>query len=271
MSADRQRKEHVSSFQRAILSCAQRWLGTVAVLGCWVYPVNARGAISAGLPYLESSPWMFRASLRHQVGLVPAFRAGERDRSEADLKVARFVADDVRLDAAMSFLSERRSSGQSHSGIGDVRLGVWTSVLQLPGVTGGLGWRVKLPNAQDQAELGTDETDVTVLATAATDVGKVRLVATGGVVIMGDPIRFSSQDDAALVEVDASVPLGKFYGRGSVGGTLATTRNPARLEAELGVAYGCRWRVGADGAVGLTSAAPRYGIVGWVGLGPACD
>jgi hypothetical protein len=223
------------------------------------------------LQYIESETWSLRTVASHRAAWVPPFRAGVRDRTAAQVDGVWRIADRVRLDASVDYLVDYYPVGRSVSGPGDVRLGVWAALFEHSNFVGGAGWRVKLPNAADDAELGTDEVDVSMVVTGGTQFGDLRVAVATGLALWGDPIRYSSQDDALIIGLDLAHPVGALRLRSSVGGTLGTARNPARMEAELGLGYGCQWRIGSDAIAGLTAAAPRYGFSAWVGLGPACD
>jgi hypothetical protein len=162
------------------------------------------------------------------------------------------------------------AAGQTIQGAGDVQLGVHAVFWSGP-VDFGLAWQVKLPNAQDESELGSDETDVTIAGTAGWVHEDWSIQGTGGVLISGDPIRFANQDDAALLRLHLSTKQAGVLWGGQVGGTFHTSRNPARMTADFEGEKGCRLRGGARGSIGLTPAAPSWGVFGWVGLGPSCD
>ncbi len=240
-------------------------------MGVMSYPVPALSAMDSALQYREFEPWSLRAGVRHQVGFVPPFRAATRNGTDARLEGVWAVDKRVLLDASVDYRTERFGAGQRIRGFGDVHLGVWAAVLQRQNLVAGLGWGVKLPNADDAVGLGTDETDVNLVGTLGSRGGELRWLLVAGVAILGDPIRYANQDDALLVHFGLAKSLGPVNLRSSVGGTWVTTRNPARISAKLGAGLGCKWRVGGDGVIGLTPAAPRYGFIAWVGLGPACD
>jgi len=161
-------------------------------------------------------------------------------------------------------------SGEKVSGPGDLRLGTHATVWQGP-ISLGLGWRVKLPNAADEGGLGTDETDVTALGTISKGLGNAIVMAAGGVHVQGDPIRFANQDDVGLTWVGVASEIGAVQWFSQVGGTLRSSRNPARLSTELGVSYGCPLAVGGGVRKGLTPAAETWGGNLWVGFGAGCD
>ena len=181
------------------------------------------------------------------------------------------VSERVRLDGAWSWVRDDLPAGHGVHGAGDIELGVWTDWIEVRPISLGVGWVVKLPNAADEAEIGTDETDVSVYSTASTTLSGVEWSVLGGVSILGDPNRFANQDDAALIGLEAARVVGPVHLRSSVGGTLGTTRNPARLSGGAGLWGGCPYRFGTEVQVGLTPAAPAWGLRAWVGWGAGCD
>jgi hypothetical protein len=206
-----------------------------------------------------------------ELGVVPPFRAAPRRRSSVGVDFRWRVSERVRLDGAWSWVRDDLPAGHAVHGAGDAELGVWAGLFKTPSAALGVGWAVKLPNAADEGELGTDETDVSVFSTLSTSLAGVELSALGGVAILGDPNRFANQDDAALIGLEAARIVGPVHFRSTVGGTLGTTRNPARLSGAAGLWGGCPHRLGTEVQVGLTPAAPDWGLRTWVGFGAGCD
>ena len=163
---------------------------------------------------------------------------------------------------------ERRSFGP-----GDLRLGTSARILPALGPRPALwlDWEVKLPNASTEDGLGTDETDVAAMALArwAGDAGTI--TAGAGLVILGDPLRYSAQDDAALVLLAASRPMGPTRLLARAGGRLPSPRNPADLSVALGVeAARGAMRAGVELSGGLTPAAADLGARLWIGARTPC-
>ena len=95
------------------------------------------------------------------------------------------------------------------------------------------GFAVKLPDAKDENELGTDETDVSFGAGLEVASGPWRALGGAGLGVWGNPLRFANQDDVPLVRVAGSwtMPSGGPIGLqlGAVLNTdVATARNPGR-------------------------------------------
>jgi hypothetical protein len=178
--------------------------------------------------------------------------------------------DRVRLDASWSWIRDRLPSGMGRHGSGDLRLGAHAVVWEAP-VSVGFGWAVKLPNASDEGEIGTDETDATVLGTFLVPIGAMSVFGATGLVIQGDPIRFANQDDSGLIFFGASGDVGGVHLYTQGGGTLKSARNPSRMSAHFGGAIGCSIRLGVDAEVGLSPAAAAWGGGIWVGWEAGCD
>lgn len=220
--------------------------------------------------------------LENDQDLIPAFRAGPRDRYRAGLHARLVAADRVLLDLSWQVLADLHPDGERVYGPGDLELG---TTLRLPIAEGlraearqqgrrgpafGVGWRVKLPNAADEGELGSDETDVVLLASAATDLGPLRGWAGGGLAILGDPLMLAAQDDIAFLQAglgwDASRSLERAWlPRVDVdfAAALPSPSNPLRVELGWGLGWGRTWCAGAEAAVGLSAAAPslRVGLL----------
>lgn len=213
--------------------------------------------------------------------MVPPFRAGSRDRLRGELEAWAWLHTTVRLDARLDLRADRFPSGLRRAGPGDLRLGVL--VRPLRGREGAsealaLGWLAKLPNAEDEGELGTDETDVTVWGEGRLRRGPWSVGGRAGLAILGHPLLVASQDDVPLTWASAGWGDGQAGLVAEVGGAWRTPRNPARMEARLRGELGCPWLLQTDLGLGLTPAAPRWSagvalgrdLGGSAGSGRAC-
>jgi hypothetical protein len=246
-------------------------MGTVGVFSLfWMYPVSAVAAMWSGGLVGRDGPHTLEIGLQHEQKMIPPFRAAPRERTQAVVRGHWMPDERVRLDASWSWLRDKLPSGVTPQGPGDVRLGAHAVVWEAP-VALGLGWLVKLPNAADEGEIGTDETDATVLGTFAVPLRGVELSGGGGIVIQGDPIRFANQDDAGLVLIGVSGEVGGFHLYSQAGGTLESARNPVRMSTHFGGKIGCPVQLGLDLQVGLSPAAPALGGGLWVGWVAGCD
>ena len=237
---------------------------------CWLYPVDASAAMWSGTRVDPAGSSALRMGFEYESKVIPPFRAAARDRAQASVRGHWKPDERVRLDASWSWLRDQLPSGMAVQGPGDVRLGAHAVAWESP-VAVGLGWSVKLPNAADEGEIGTDETDATVVGTFSFPLDALRVFGAGGLVIQGDPIRFANQDDAGMVVFGLSANPGSVHMYGQAGGTLQSARNPARMSAQVGASMGCPIRAGVDLQGGLTSAAPAWGGGIWVGWEAGCD
>jgi hypothetical protein len=218
-----------------------------------------------------SDSCVFLARAGVDAGLVPPFRAAERDRASAGVE-ARVALGRVELSAEWRWLRDATAAGEPASGPGDLRLGTRVRVACVGDVCGALGWEAKLPNAADEGELGTDETDVLVGATLAWTRDRYGAEVGGGLGILGNPLRFANQDDVPMLRGRFTVDVGPVTLAPAVSLDFATSRNPARMEAGGQVVAGSRWFAAVEGAGGLTAAAADWravATVGWRGGLPA--
>ncbi len=204
---------------------------------------------------------------RADTGLVPAFRASERDRLALGVALSWQPAPQVALRASYPYQRLRFPDGSTVFGSGDVRLGASVLVWEGP-VAIWVDNEVKLPNAPDTSGLGSDETDWAGrcwLGWGET----VHIDAGAGLAILGNPNAFAAQDDAALVDLRVGRSFGPVDLWSSGGGRLASSHNPADLSVGFGVGWtGTRLTSGAEASVGLTPAAPNLGATLWLGLVP---
>jgi len=174
--------------------------------------------------------------------------------------------DKVEMDLRWAWLADSLPSGNTLSGPGDLELGVCVDHA-IGGLELGGGWRVKLPNAADEGELGSDETDVQLLGTIGHRWTHLSVRASAGLDIRGDPIRFANQDDIPQIWLSAVGQRGHLHFSGRAGGDLATQRSPARLTTTAGALWADGFLVGLEATAGLSPAAADWGGRIWVGWG----
>ncbi|MFZ5477832.1 MAG: hypothetical protein ACOZNI_13740 [Myxococcota bacterium] len=203
-------------------------------------------------------------------GYVPPFRVAERTRLSGGAE-ARVGLGRVEVGARWEWLRDTTAAGEPASGPGDLRLGTRVRVVCVATVCGGLGWEAKLPNATDEGELGTDETDVIFGGTVTWTGEHVGAEVDAGLAVLGNPLRFANQDDVPLLRGRLRATLGPVTLAPGVSADLPTSRNPARIEAGGVVSAGSRWFAALEGAAGLTPAAADWravATVGWRGALP---
>ncbi len=195
-----------------------------------------------------------RVEAEHAIGLVPPFRSGSRDRTEVSASASAWLGAAVRVHLGWGWLADQ-SAVDATTGPGDFRLGTGLRIFHTDVVSMGLGWGAKLPNATNENELGTDETDVDFGAWVGLHRGPWSGVLGVGLAVLGNPLRFAAQDDVPFAEIEGAWSSGRWavIGRADVG--LATSRNPARAEVGGRLRYGGRFFGEVGGAAGLTPAA----------------
>ncbi len=165
-------------------------------------------------------------------GFVPPFRSGARDRWTFG-GGGRWMPDArVQLAGGFEGIADRTAEGTA-IGAGDVRLGASADLVELGIFRVWTGFSVKLPDAKDENELGTDETDVAFGSSLEVASGPWRALGGAGLGIWGNPLRFANQDDVPMVRLAGSWTRPRAGGLGlQVGAALnvdvATARNPAR-------------------------------------------
>lgn len=205
-----------------------------------------------------------RLSGFHSTGFLPAFTASERAISGGEIELSGWPDSRLYVNVCSDYRLERTAIGASNAGPGSLRL-MTMATPRAGRVDVQLGWMAALPWSRDHGAILTDELDVWLLSGLSGDVGPARLGLTGGLAILGNPLRFANQDDAPLLWLSAAAPLGPVTATSRIGGALATARNPARLSSDLALSIGNPWRVGIRGELGLSPAAADLGGGVWVG------
>jgi hypothetical protein len=207
----------------------------------------------------------------YRAGYVPPFRVAERDRLAMGVQGCMGIGSRVQVAADWDWLRDA-SAASIASGPGDIRLGTSVALIERRGerVQGamGLGWAVKLPDAEDEEELGTDETDVDIGAWGQLISGPWRLEAGIALAIWGNPLRFANQDDLVLLQLEG----GWSHGAISLGPVVLAVpesdRNPTRISTDFFLQAGSQWFVRAQGGAGWAPASPDWqgGVsLGWRG------
>ena len=270
MKGDRQRLLCAPSLEHQGLKGSVALGLTSLCFHLMLYPAPAIGAMSPNLLLDTGSEHGVQLGVGHEASVVPPFRASSRDRSHGLIAAQWRPSQNVRLDGSWSWIQDRLPSGDSPGGPGDLHLSTYAKIWEGPW-TVGLGWMVKLPNARDETELGSDETDVSFQGTLSKSWTSITFMSGMGIEIMGDPLRFANQDDAALLWGGVASNGYKLRWFSRMGGTLKTARNPARSTIDFGANYGCPTTIGVGASTGLTPAAPSWGGRIWLGFGLGCD
>ena len=223
-----------------------------------------------------TTPLSVAGSAGWQSALVPPFRAASRNRATYGLNAIWHPTSQIEIDLRGDYVKDSFTTKDSKQGFGDVRIGttaiLWSSTAwgpaQKPSFS--VGWQTKLPNAQDEGEIGTDETDATLLGGFTTALGRVALGIDAGLAIWGNPLMFANQDDLLVTHLAVRAPVGPIALSSNIGGYWASARNPARHELRLGVAPTDCPFFGVDTMAGLTPAAPDWGANIWIAWKHGC-
>lgn len=199
-------------------------------------------------------------------GYVPPFRTADRTRSDLGLDTSFSPDPRTQLHLRWSWLWERTTAGEPTAGPGDVYLGTSVHLINHATHKAGLGWSVKLPNARDEGELGTDETDSAFGFYYAGHFGELSVLAGAGLAILGNPLRFANQDDLLVVDAEASWQAGWLQVAGVAHAEPRSDRNPARIYAGGRLVAGERWFTLLSTTAGLSPAAADLDILVGVGF-----
>ena len=188
-------------------------------------------------------------------GVVPPFRVAARNRLNLGAQGCLRLPPWLQLSLAWDWLRDENGLGEVTMGPGDFRLGNAVYAWRRHGAWVGVGWLVKLPNARDEGELGTDETDVTIGFHGGWAGGPWAVSAGLGLSIQGNPLQFANQDDVVLVEGEGLWVHDWVALDATVSAALQSDRNPARIFVGVGTTLGRRWFLRPHGRIGLTPAA----------------
>ena len=209
---------------------------------------------------------------------TPLFSGAPMDRMSLFFAARHSPASGVNLRAAVGARRATWADGEVAGGIEDVRLATEVRFLegQVGGEEGAMGslwftWEGKMPNARDTSGLGTDETDISVGLFGRLDGERVSLLASGELLILGDPLQFANQDDAFRAAAGVETTLGPLEVKGRVVSRFESPRNPLWLASGATVGHRReRWGLSADLLVGLSDAAPLFAFGANLQLFGAC-
>lgn len=199
------------------------------------------------------------AEFSWRAGVVPPFRVAARDRAALAASVAGNLGP-VQLRLRGDALRDQSADGDVVIGPGDLRLGTVVAGPVGHGAWVGLGWEVKLPDAADEGELGTDETDVLFGGSAGWTGSAAWADLALGLGVLGNPLRFANQDDVPMLRARGGWRAARWSADGALRWDLATSRNPARAEVGAHAGLGRRIEVRAGGLLGLSPAAADWGV-----------
>lgn len=252
---------------RSITPRRRAWAGPIGLVLAGI-----PGAADAGVAQpAEAAPWAVQLGASVQQDLLPPFWSEPRDRWTVEAAGHWRVAPAVTLWLQLDALRHDGATvtADPRTGAGDLRLGtdlrLWSGAVE-----GRAGWWVKLPNADDELELGTDETDIGGLLGLVLRPGPLRLQLDGGAEVRGDPARSRTQDPVALLQAEARTDLGLLEPSLRARAELPTERQPTRAEVGLSLERRCPLLVGVGGALGLAEASPAWTARLWLGYSGSC-
>lgn len=257
-------------------------------------------APTSALPAPETSGVSLAGDLDR--GWAPPFRASERDQQAAALTIHWSPTEAASLRLHYEVLAAQWPDGTKSAGSGDITLGaagrVWSGASLHPALPEvWVDWSAKLPNASDQSEtdgsssdptsdpdapreygLGTDETDSSVGGALRwrLDPGvPITVMAGGSLLILGNPLMYANQDDAARFALLAEAELGAVAPFLRSVARMESPRNPADVSGALGAEWRAQrgaqgLRAGAEGRLGFTPAAADRGGSVWLGYAWGC-
>ncbi len=202
------------------------------------------------------------------LGVVPHFRAGSRDRAQVGVRAAGWFGPNVHVGLAWPWVLDFPAEGGPISGPGDVRLDTAVCAWRTAALSAGVGWQVKLPNAANEGELGTDETDVDFGAWGQWRAGGWTVLGAVGLAVLGNPLRFAEQDDVPHAALEGGWSGGAWRLHGFATLEVQTTRNPWRGEAGVRARYGGAAFAEVQAGAGLVPASPDFFVgvsAGWAG------
>lgn len=211
---------------------------------------------------------------QYAAGMVPPFRVAERNRTMMGPSACARLpgADRVSFSLRWDWLSDSYGSGEKMSGPGDVRLGTSADIYRKGALNVDLGWSVKLPDARDETELGTDETDVTLAVGALYQPEHWGIEGAVALGIWGNPLRFANQDDVVQLLLRGHWQSHGLWLSPSVLAAPESDRNPARIDVGLSARWGTQWYVAPNVQFGLSPASPDWsgGLeLGWHAAPPS--
>ncbi len=197
------------------------------------------------------------ASIDGSVGYVPPFRVGERDRTSASVAAGVHLGP-VEIRAGWEWLADVGAARGLVHGPGDLRLGTVVTLARRGEFDLSAGWEAKLPNAADEGELGTDETDIRLGAGGGWRHGPVSARIGVGLAVLGNPLRFANQDDVPMIRTSLAWERGSIGVIGRASADLPTVRNPARIDGDIGFRLGVRWFGLVHGGGGFVPASADW-------------
>lgn len=180
----------------------------------WAGPGTAANLSPLGLQDAQVLPkdWAeVRFGMSYSQDLSNFFQEDDHGRDVAETPALQFnvgLGDRVEGQLAYSLLIVDRDDEDSDLGSGDLTLGIKVRLMREDLAFPAIGVRiaVKLPEADDDQDFGTDQTDVFLQFLATRNYQGFSVYGNLGLAILGDPD--ASQDDKMMYGFGVRVPLG---------------------------------------------------------------
>lgn len=265
-------------FWTSTMPVSQKWLQGIgpcvlSLLSLWTTPSHAGDLLLTVWPppdQLASASRTLLLTAQHHNNFVPPFQAATTSGAQGLAALLWRPHPALCLLAAPAHpFAFPSSPAREEIDRAALHLGAEATLYSTPDWRLGIGWRASMPLSTPGGE-----GSVTPLARLSWhpphQPPSASLGLSLGLAILGDPLRPASQDDVPLSWLTASWPLHRreaWIVRGRLGGGWPTARNPARMDAALGLGWqGERGLLlGADLSGGLSPAAAAGGGGLWVG------
>lgn|GEM_PF-1180177 len=254
-----------------------RWIA--ALFASFPLSLEASEATDQFAPFSDLSSrsvCSFCVGVQEKRGELPLFRAGVRHQTGVQVAGSWRAAETVRIRLSMEALSVVWPNGEEARGWGDLRVGTsavlfssesaWVPAMEVD-------WGVKLPNAADDADLGTDETDFFGGLYLRWFRPDWEFGVGGGLLILGDPLQFANQDDAGFLATHLSRDFRWARLSSTIDWRFESPRNPGDGRVLVGLqsspSTGGVWAA-VRGGFGLTAAAPDWQASVRLGINAPC-
>ncbi len=202
-----------------------------------LYPLETEEAWPIG-----NGRFQLDVSSEFQSGNILPFDTINRDRDITRflLGVNLGVGERIELEARYDLIHLDEDGGVNKTGSGDLRLATKVGIYRsAEGDTEfGLRFGVKLPNANKQDRLGTDETDFFASFLASKEFTPLMVDINLGVALLGDPQFNGGQDDILIYGLAFVLPFSDLELIGELNGRLGSMENNNRNVVRTGI----RWK-----------------------------
>lgn len=195
------------------------------------------------------------------------FQAENKDRRVYELpsfSLAVGLAPNVELLLSYPLLLLNQTDKEEEYGSGDLIITGVYRLLQVGKIFSDCALTIatKLPNASNQEEFGTDETDFFLGGAVSREMGKLNLLINLDFAILGDPNRVNTQDDLFEYNVGLIYPVNKKLSAAlEFAGAETSRRNNDRRFVRGGIAF--TWKkflIDCGGALGLTEESGDFQV-----------